>query len=114
MTLIFVEQLSKRLKYTFDFVFNARGLSYEFTTDLTYFSSSNQQKFNYSAHSLPNVPSLVPCSLLFEEEIHQISLDKVTFVFVVVLNVFEDLEIMFAVIKERFPRNNRRIQLEGF
>jgi hypothetical protein len=78
MTLIFVEQLTNRLKYTFDFVFNARGLSYEFTTDLTYFSSSNHQKFNYSAHSLPNVPSLVPCSLLFEEEIHQISLDKVT------------------------------------
>jgi hypothetical protein len=24
------------------------------------------------------VPTLVPCSLLFEEEIHQISLDKVT------------------------------------
>ena len=78
MTLIFVEQLTKRLQYTFDFVFNARGLSYEFTTDLTYFSNSNQHKFNYSAHSIPNVPTLVPCSLLFEEEIHQISLDKVT------------------------------------
>jgi hypothetical protein len=59
-------------------VFNARGLSYEFTTDLTYFSTSNQQKFNYSTHSIPDVPTLVPCSLLFEEEIHQISLDKVS------------------------------------
>ena len=78
MTLIFVEQLTNRLKYTFDFVFNARGLSYELTTDLTYFSTSNQQKFNYSGHSIPNVPTLVPCSLLFEEAIHQISLDKVT------------------------------------
>ena len=78
MTLIFVEQLTKRLQYTFDFVFNARGLSYEITSDLTYFSASNLQKFNYSAHSIPEVPTLVPCSLLFEKEIHQISLDKVT------------------------------------
>jgi hypothetical protein len=78
MTLIFVEQLTQRLQYTFDFVFNARGLSYEFTSDLTYFSASNLQKFNYSAHSIPEVPTLVPCSLLFEEEIHPISLDKVT------------------------------------
>jgi len=78
MTLIFVEQLTNRLKYTFDFVFNARGLSYEFTSDLTYFSASNLQKFNYSAHSIPEVPTLVPCSLLFEEAIHPISLDKVT------------------------------------
>ncbi len=78
MTLIFVEQLTKRLQYTFDFVFNARGLSYELTSDLTYFSTSNQQKFNYSAHFIPNVPTLIPCSLLFEEEIHPISLDKVT------------------------------------
>ncbi len=78
MTLIFVEQLTQRLKYTFDFVFNGRGLSYELTSDLTYFSASNLQKFNYSAHSIPNVPTLVPCSLLFEEEIHPISLDKVT------------------------------------
>ena len=75
MTLIFVEQLTQRLKYTFDFVFNSRGLSYELTTDLTYFSTSNQQKFNYSGHSIPEVSTLVPCSLLFEEEIHQISLD---------------------------------------
>ena len=78
MTLIFVEQLTQRLKYTFDFVFNGRGLSYELTSDLTYFSASNLQKFNYSAHSIPEVPTLVPCSLLFEEEIHPISLDKVT------------------------------------
>lgn len=78
MTLIFVEQFTQRLKYTFDFVFNGRGLSYELTSDLTYFSASNLQKFNYSAHSIPEVPTLVPCSLLFEEEIHPISLDKVT------------------------------------
>jgi hypothetical protein len=78
MTLIFVEQLTQRLQYTFDFVFNARGLSYELTSDLTYFSSSNQQKFNYSAHTISDVPSLVPSTLLFEEAIHQISLDKVT------------------------------------
>jgi hypothetical protein len=85
MTLIFVEQLTKRLTYTFDFVFNARGLRYEFTSDLTYFNNSTQQKFNYSTHSIPDVPTLVPCSLLFNEEIHQISLDKVS---------MDDLEFM--------------------
>ena len=78
MTLIFVEQITNRLKYTFDFVFNARGLSYEFTTNLSYFNNSTNHKFNYSTYPIPAVSTHIPCSLLFNQEIHQISLDKVS------------------------------------
>ena len=85
MTLIFVEQVTNRLRYTLDFIFNARGLDYELTTDITHFTAANTTKFNYSNLSFEGIPTVIPCSLLFDEGIDAIALDKVC---------FEDLEIM--------------------
>jgi hypothetical protein len=85
MTLIFVEQVTNRLRYTLDFIFNARGLGYELTTDITHFTAANATKFNYSNRSFEGTPTLTPCTLLFDEGIDAIALDKVD---------FEELEIM--------------------
>ena len=85
MTLIFVEQVTNRLRYTLDFIFKARGLSYELTTDAARFSTSDSTKFNYSNRSFEGIPTLTPCTLLFDEGIDAIALDKVD---------FEELEIM--------------------
>ena len=85
MTLIFVEQVTNRLRYTLDFIFKARGFSYELTTDAARFSTSDSTKFNYSNRSFEGIPTLTPCTLLFDEGIDAIALDKVD---------FEELEIM--------------------
>lgn len=85
MTLIFVEQVTNRLRYTLDFIFKARGLSYELTTDAARFSTSDSTKFNYSNRSFEGIPTVTPCTLLFDEGIDAIALDKVG---------FEELEIM--------------------
>ena len=85
MTLIFVEQVTNRLRYTLDFIFKARGFSYELTTDAARFSTSDSTKFNYSNRSFEGIPTVTPCTLLFDEGIDAIALDKVD---------FEELEIM--------------------
>jgi len=85
MTLIFVEQVTNRLRYTLDFIFNTRGLGYELTTDFTHFTTTNATKFNYSNRSFDGIPTVSPCTLLFDEGIQPLVLDKVRFL---------DLEIM--------------------
>jgi len=79
MTLIFVEQVTNRLRYTLDFIFNARGLDYELTTDITHFTATNATKFNYSNRSFEGIPTVTPCTLLFDEGIDVIALEKVCF-----------------------------------
>lgn len=85
MTLIFTERITNRLSYTLDFIFKARGLSYELTTDAARFSTSDSTKFNYSNRSFEGIPTVTPCTLLFDEGIQPLVLDKVRFL---------DLEIM--------------------
>ena len=85
MTLIFVENITNRLSYTLDFVFKTRGLSYELSTDAKKFSSTNALKFNYSNRFFEGIPVITPSTILFEEDIKTIALDKVP---------FEDLEIL--------------------
>ena len=45
---IFVDQVSERLIYTLDFVFNERELSYKLNNDFLSFENSTLPKFNYS------------------------------------------------------------------
>ena len=66
--LIFVEEISERLIYTLDFVFNERGMQYELTNDYLYFSSADGYKFNYSNRFIQDVLQLIPSRVLFDEE----------------------------------------------
>lgn len=85
MTLIFVEQVTNRLRYTLDFIFTSRKLGYELTTDASQFRTATSTKLNYSNRSFEGIPCINPSTLLFEEGIKPIALDKVR---------FETLEIM--------------------
>lgn len=67
--LIYVDQVSERLVYTLDFVFNAHGLSYELTNDKQQFAAADRLKLNYSEWHEMSGAVLVPATLLFEEEI---------------------------------------------
>ena len=75
--LIFVENITNRLKYTFDFIFKERDLTYEFTTNQELFINSNSPKFNYSRESFDiKIHSLIPSSILFREGVYNFSINK--------------------------------------
>jgi hypothetical protein len=67
--LIYVDQVSERLVYTLDFVFNAHGLTYELTNDKQQFTAATGIKLNYSEWHETSGGVLIPATLLFEEEI---------------------------------------------
>jgi hypothetical protein len=76
---IFVEQISERLIYTLDFVFNERELSYKLNNDFLSFENSILPKFNYSERFFENIPQIVPATLLFDEDIFIYSIEIAKF-----------------------------------
>lgn len=78
--LIFVENITNRLRYTFDFIFKERDLTYEFTTNKESFINSEVSKFNYSRVSFDKeIKSLTPSSILFREGVYNFSINKKQF-----------------------------------
>ncbi len=71
MILVFTEEQNERLKYTFDFIFNQRGISYELTSEKGHFEDFNGPKFNYSSQIFETSPQIVPGQLLFETGIQK-------------------------------------------
>jgi len=67
--LIFVDQVTERLKHTFDFVFKQHSYDYEFTNDQSVFSTSTEIRLNYSEFRFEGIPQLIPSILLFSERI---------------------------------------------
>lgn len=65
--LIYVDEISVRLIYTLDFVFNEHGLAYQLTNDKHVFQSFDGTKISYSDFDFEDVPILNPARLLFEE-----------------------------------------------
>jgi len=78
MLYIYVEKITDRCLYTFNFVFNEQNIEYRLTDDITFFQKTKGQKLNYSHKKILNVKQLQPASLLFENEIlkHNISESK--------------------------------------
>ena len=77
--LVFVEKITPRLIYTFDFVFKARGMDYSFCTSESQFEESTEiSKLNYSLLKL-NSSRIKPASLLFEKEVEKQKLSKESF-----------------------------------
>lgn len=67
--LVFVDQVTERLQYTFDFVFKQHGMHYEFTNDLSVFETASGIRLNYSDYPFEQVHQQVPSELLFREQI---------------------------------------------
>ena len=76
---IFVDQISERLIYTLDFVFNERNLEYKLNNDFLSFENSTLPKFNYSERYFENIPQMIPATLLFDEAIFVYALEKSIF-----------------------------------
>jgi hypothetical protein len=65
--LVYVDQVTERLQYTFDFVFRQHGVAYEFTNDRSVFEQSAATKLNYSEYPFGGISQLSPSELLFDE-----------------------------------------------
>lgn len=76
---IFVDEISERASYTFDFLLKENGISYQFNNDFKSFESSTNKKLNYSERHFENVVQLIPSSVLFEETISRYTISKGTF-----------------------------------
>lgn len=79
MLLVFVEQISERVNYTFDFVFKERKIEYVLTNDFVQFERFEGTKFNYSERHFENVLKVSPSNLLFDESIDNYGISKSTF-----------------------------------
>ena len=77
--LIFVEKVNERLTYTFDFIFKERDLSYVFTSSEAEFEKSLDEKFNYSQKKFGATPSITPSTILFNNSIENLTLNKCLF-----------------------------------
>jgi hypothetical protein len=76
MLLIYVDQISERVKYTFDFVFKERGIPYLLMNDYIKFDQFEGEKFNYSDRHFDNSLQIKPVSLLFEDSIFNYGISK--------------------------------------
>lgn len=79
MLLVFVEQISERVNYTFDFVFKERKIEYVITNDFVQFERFDGTKLNYSERHFENVVKVSPSNLLFDESIDNYGISKSTF-----------------------------------
>ncbi|MEN9972978.1 MAG: hypothetical protein RIS20_1325 [Bacteroidota bacterium] len=69
MLTIYVDEISSRLKYTLNFVFEQRGIAFQLCNDYMHFKQLDGIKLNYSERQFEHVLQLVPSKLLFEETI---------------------------------------------
>ncbi|MEY4572122.1 MAG: hypothetical protein RLZ10_1348 [Bacteroidota bacterium] len=79
MILIYVEEISERLLYTFDFIFKERRIEYRITNDKHFLENSSLPKFNYSNLEIDYVLYIRPSTLLFDENIGVYGIDKGNF-----------------------------------
>ncbi len=79
MLTIYVDQISTRLQYTLNFVFEHRGLDFQLTNDFKQFEQLEGWKLNYSGRHFDTIAQLIPSTLLFEETIEPYEITKELF-----------------------------------
>jgi hypothetical protein len=62
MILVYVDQITERVKYTFDFVFKEREIPYLLTNDFVKFDQFEGAKFNYSQRYFEETVQIKPVS----------------------------------------------------
>jgi len=76
MLLVYVDQISERVQYTFDFVFKEREIAYLLTNDFVKFDQYKESKFNYSERFFEETVQIKPVSLLFDKTIENYGITK--------------------------------------
>lgn len=69
MVVVLVDELTERMRYTFDFIFEFRGLQYTLVDDIHQFDKIKNGKLNYSNHKIEGIISIPPSGLLIKDSI---------------------------------------------
>src|SRR6218665_1427143 len=99
--LIYVEQISERIRYVERTFFEERGLSIKFTNDLSMFNSFSGDKLNYSERTSNDTEQMFPSSLLFRERLIEYKVETVVWRNSKILSfdgVVDPLATMFYII----------------
>ncbi len=75
---IFVETITPRIEYTFDFIFKSRAVDFVLTSDIGKFKDFSGKKINYSKIESDGV-KITPSNLLFEETISEYLISESTY-----------------------------------
>ncbi|MBN2519069.1 MAG: polysaccharide deacetylase family protein [Bacteroidales bacterium] len=69
MLLVYSENITNRLLYITNFIFNELGINFKLITNINEFNEYNGQKLNYTSKSYENSLQIIPHPLLFENSI---------------------------------------------
>jgi len=76
MLLVYIDQITERVQYTFDFVFKEREISFLLTNDFVKFDQFEGAKFNYSERYFEETVQIKPVNLLFDKNIENYGITK--------------------------------------
>lgn len=79
MVYIYVDQISERCVYTFDFLFSDYQIAYKLTNDVPSFSLYEGPKVNYSYRFFEGVETIIPASVLFDETLKPYDIELVEY-----------------------------------
>jgi len=114
--LVFVEKITPRLIYTFDFVFKVRGVDYSFCTSKIQFEEAIEvAKLNYSSQDF-DCATIKPAKLLLEEEVVEHNLSNESFHNVKCLsfdNIIDPIASVFYILSRFEEYINKKRDLHG-
>lgn len=77
MVVVLVDEITNRVRYTFDFIFEIRGLEYTLVSDSDEFLNFEGVKLNYSSHLIEGVTFIKPSVLLYDNSIWNGNLESI-------------------------------------
>jgi hypothetical protein len=77
--LVYVEKITNRLRYTFEFIFESQNIEFSLTDNYGKFLVEDTLKLNYSKIETGDIPSIFPSDLLFENHLRNYVIDKMKF-----------------------------------
>lgn len=95
--LFYVDEISERIVYVLDFIFNDRGLRYDLTNDHQYFVSSQLDKVNLSEMQIDNCLQYVPADILLSENIKLLNVSKAEFRGVECLSFGKNVDVLASI-----------------
>jgi hypothetical protein len=116
MLLVFVEEISERLLYTFDFVLKERGIEFSITNDPVHFEQVQTARFNYSEREIEGVLRLKPAPILFDESLQVYGIDKGIFEYEECLSIngnVDPLAAIFYVLSRMEEYNSQILDKHG-
>ena len=75
MVTVFVDKITARIEYTFDFIFKSRGIDYSLVLNIDEFNQASIPKLNYSAFNTEE-STINSCGILLEEGIRTLEISK--------------------------------------